>query len=205
LNRSGVQQASLAKALINVQGNITAGGYEQQSLAAQAEAMAANTAGSSASILGNAATNAAGTVVANANQTAADLQTNALNSALADVGPRRSGRRKRSNLTAASIRESPASTGLFCGVSDRVEMRAGSRAARAVGWKRVWARGMDRGEGRRPPVGAGRDRAGQARFANVPKNPLISRGVYKTVCQSIRLINKKNFNPSPSSGESVRT
>jgi hypothetical protein len=97
LNRSGVQQASLAKALINVQGNITAGGYEQQSLAAQAEAMAANTAGSSASILGNAATNAAGTVVANANQTAADLQTNALNSALADVGPRRSGRRKRSN------------------------------------------------------------------------------------------------------------
>jgi hypothetical protein len=53
-------------------------------------------------------------------------------------------------------------------------------------------------------VGAGRDRTGQARFANVPKNPLILRGVYKTVCQFIRLINKKNFNPSPSSAESAK-
>jgi hypothetical protein len=34
------------------------------------------------------------------------------------------------------------------------------------------------------------------------KTLLISRGVYKTVCQSIQLIKMQNFNPSPSSGES---
>ena len=48
----------------------------------------------------------------------------------------------------------------------------------------------------------GSDRAASARFANVLKNPLIPRGVYMTVCQYILLINKKNFNPSPSSAES---
>jgi hypothetical protein len=55
--------------------------------------------------------------------------------------------------------------------------------------------------GRRASVGVG-EIGGSARFANVLKNPLISRGVHKTVCQSIQLINKKNFNPAPSSSES---
>jgi hypothetical protein len=35
------------------------------------------------------------------------------------------------------------------------------------------------------------------------ENPLISKGVYKTVRRSIRLIKKKNFNPSLSTVESV--
>jgi hypothetical protein len=86
LARAGIQQASLAKALINVQGSITAGGFEQQSLAAQAEAAAASGAADRANILGNAATDAAGTAVSTANQTASDLNTNALNSALALAG-----------------------------------------------------------------------------------------------------------------------
>jgi len=58
------------------------------------------------------------------------------------------------------------------------------------------ARGRHRGGVRRPPVGAGSDRATSARFANVPKNPLISMRVYTTVCQTSRLISQQNINSS---------
>jgi len=86
LMADSVHQGALAKQLIGVQGEITAGGFQQQSLAAQAESAAAAAAGGAASTLGAAATAAAGTVTDNATQTGTALQTNALNSAMSLLG-----------------------------------------------------------------------------------------------------------------------
>lgn len=86
LARSSASQAALAHGLIGLQGEITAGGFEQQSLASQAQMYAASTAADKADVLGGAATEAAGVATANAAKTAADLRTNALNSATALTG-----------------------------------------------------------------------------------------------------------------------
>lgn len=73
LQRDSIQQGALAKALIGVQGEINAGGYEQQSLAAQAEASAANAAAGAASTLATQAASAGSMLTANALNNAMSL------------------------------------------------------------------------------------------------------------------------------------
>ena len=70
LQRDSIQQGELAKSLIHTQGEITAGGFEQQSVAAQAEAAAAE-----------AASGAASTLAGQAAATGSMLTANALNNA----------------------------------------------------------------------------------------------------------------------------
>lgn len=82
LQRDSVQQGALEGQLLGENAEIQAGGFEQQSAAAHAEANAATTAAQQADVLGQAATSAGTTIQQNAAAQGSMLTTNALNNAM---------------------------------------------------------------------------------------------------------------------------